>query len=165
MLEVILQSVIEHVDQTTLNAQRFVLQKSICSKAITSHSLQPALTYTSHLGASLNTNAVPWLAVGRVNLQVCLVAGWVNRINHQPWCCFCLEMHFIYFIFRCSSKRSLCRCSRRLAKAEGALNSFAWTYNTVIYTTTLQKQKLPQKENLRVRLKGVYGQQMLQFYK
>lgn len=105
-----------------------MLQKSICSYAITSRSLQPALTYTSHLGAGLNTNTVPRLAEGRGNLQVCSVAGWVNRINHQPWCCFFLEMHFICFIFRCFSQRSLCRCSRRLAMAEEALNSFAWTY-------------------------------------
>lgn len=53
MLEVTLQPVIEHVDQTTLNALQLVLQKSICSSAITSNSLQPALTLAAHLGGGL----------------------------------------------------------------------------------------------------------------
>lgn len=42
---------------------------------------------------------------------------------------FFLLLHFICFIFRCSSQMNLCRHSRRLPMAERALNSSARTYH------------------------------------
>lgn len=132
MLEVTLQPVIEHVDQTTLNALQLVLQKSICSSAITSNSLQPALTLAAHLGGGLKHKICPTVSKrvseGPVE-KTYRSAGWVNHINHLSWFCFFLLLHFICFIFRCSSQMNLCRHSRRLPMAERALNSSARTYH------------------------------------
>lgn len=94
--------VIEHVDQTTLNALQLVLQKSICSSAITSRSLQPALTLAAHLGGSLKHKICPmvseWVSEGPVE-ETYRSAGWVNRINHQSWCCFsCCCISFVSYL-------------------------------------------------------------------
>jgi len=106
-----------------------VLQKSICSSAITSNSLQPALTLTAHLGGGLKHKICPTISKRGTGGETYRSAGWVNHINHLSCFCFSCCCISFFFIFRCSSQINLCWCSRRLPMAERALNSSARTYH------------------------------------